>query len=76
LSLLKIQGFSYLYKSTKTGCGFIGDFSYLLFFFTENEGVAQKQSYETRQIKTMSGGEETPVGVAAERLTPGVNRQI
>jgi hypothetical protein len=53
-----MQGFSYIYKSTKTECGFIGDFSYFVIFFTENETEGKKQACETRQIRAKIGGEE------------------
>jgi hypothetical protein len=74
LLLTEVQGFSNIYKSTKTGCGFIGDFLQLL-FFTEKEALGEKRCFETGQIKTMSDWEETPVGVVTERLGPGVNLQ-
>jgi hypothetical protein len=76
LPLTEIQGFSYIYKSTKTGFGFIWDFSDLRFFFAGSEAGAKRQACETRQIKTLIGGEEAPVGVVTESLTPGVNRHI
>jgi len=65
-----------MYKSTKTGFGFIWDFSYLLIFFAENGAEAKRQACETRQIKTIFGGEETPVCIVRERILPGVKCRV